>query len=76
MITDLEYLTHSEGKLTAVAIPIELWRQLLPNENADLDKVSNAIKDYYLSYYLNKAMDKGKQSPTHERTEALHFLED
>jgi hypothetical protein len=72
MISNLEYLTNSEGKPTAIVIPIELWQQLLPNENASLETISEAIEDYCLS----KAMDQGKASRLLTKTEALKYLED
>jgi hypothetical protein len=69
---NLEYLTNSEGKPTAVVIPIELWRQLLPVEDPSLEILGEAIEDYC----LNKAIDEGKKSPLCDRDEALAFLEE
>lgn len=69
---NLEYLTNQDGQPTAVVIPIEIWRQLLPFENASLENLSNAIEDYC----LNKAMDEGKKSPLYSQDEAKAFLED
>jgi hypothetical protein len=62
-MTNLEYLTNSEGKRTAVIIPIELWQQLLPSEDQSYEIVSEAIEDYC----LNKAMDEGEKSPLCDR---------
>jgi hypothetical protein len=69
---NLEYLTNQDGQPTAVVIPIEIWRQLLPFENTSLENLSNAIEDYC----LNKAMDEGKKSPLCSQDEAKAFLED
>lgn len=69
---NLEYLTNQDGQPTAVVIPIEIWRQLLPFENTSLENLSNAIEDYC----LNKAMDEGKKSPLYSQDEAKAFLED
>ena len=69
---DLEYLTNKEGQPTAVVIPIAIWRQLLPIDNASLEDLSEAIEDYC----LNKAMDEGKKTPLYSHAEALAFLED
>ncbi len=69
---DLEYLTNKEGQTTAVVIPIAIWRQLLPIDNASLEDLSEAIEDYC----LNKAMDEGKKTPLYSHAEALAFLED
>jgi hypothetical protein len=69
---NLEYLTNREGQPTAVVIPIDIWRQLLPIDNASLENLSEAIEDYC----LNKAMDEGKNTPLYSRAEALAFLED
>jgi len=69
---NLEYLTNQDGQPTAVVIPIEIWRQLLPFENASLENLSDAIEDYC----LNKAMDEGKKSPLYSQDEAKAFLED
>ena len=68
---NLEYLTNQDGQPTAVVIPIEIWRQLLPFENASLENLSDAIEDYC----LNKAMDEGKKSPLYSQDEARAFLE-
>ena len=69
---NFEYLTNKEGQPTAVVIPIEIWRQLLPIDNASLEDLSEAIEDYC----LNKAIDEGKNTLLYSRAEALAFLED
>jgi hypothetical protein len=69
---NLEYLTDSEGKQTAVVIPIDLWRQLLPREDSSSEAISDALEDYC----LNRAMDEGKQTPLLDRAAALAYLED
>ena len=72
LLLNLEYITNQEGQPTAVVIPIEIWRQLLPTDNISLENLSEAIEDYC----LNKAMDEGKNTPVYSRAEALAFLED
>jgi hypothetical protein len=67
---NLEYLTDSEGKPTAVVIPIELWRQLLPTDESSPEAISEALEDYC----LNQAMDEGKQTPLLDRAAA--YLEE
>jgi hypothetical protein len=57
-LLNLEYITDQEGQPTAVVIPIEIWRQLLPIDNISLENLSEAIEDYC----LNKGMDEGKVS--------------
>ncbi|WP_103666775.1 hypothetical protein [Pseudanabaena sp. BC1403] len=69
---NLEYLTNKEGQPTAVVIPIAIWRQLLPIDNASLEDLSEAIEDYC----LNKAIDEGKNTLLYSHAEALAFLED
>ena len=69
---NLEYITNQEGQPTAVVIPIEIWRQILPTDNFSLENLSEAIEDYC----LHKAMDEGKNTPLYSRAEALAFLED
>ena len=71
-LLNLEYITNQEGQPTAVVIPIEIWRQLLPTDNFSLENLSEAIEDYCLS----KAMDEGKNTPLYSRAEAIAFLED
>jgi hypothetical protein len=50
---NLEYLTDSEGRPTAVVIPIALWRKLLPTDESSPEAISEALEDYC----LNRAMD-------------------
>jgi hypothetical protein len=69
---DLEYLTDSTGIPTAVVIPIALWRQLLPHEDASQEAIGEALEDYC----LNRAIDEGKQTPLLTRAEALAYLEE
>ena len=71
-LLNLEYITNQEGQPTAVVIPIEIWRKLLPTDNFSLENLSEAIEDYC----LHKAMDEGKNTPLYSRSEALAFLED
>jgi hypothetical protein len=69
---NLEYLTDPEGRQTAVVIPIDLWRQILPSGDASAAAIGEALEDYC----LNRAMDEGQQTPLLNRAEALAFLED
>jgi hypothetical protein len=69
---DLEYLTDSTGIPTAVVIPIALWRQLLPHEDASQEAIGEALEDYC----LNRAIDEGKQTPLLNRAEALAYLQE
>jgi hypothetical protein len=69
---NLEYLTDSEGKPTAVVIPIALWRQLLPQEDTSPEAITEAIEDYC----LNRAIDEGKQTPLLTHAEALAYLQE
>ncbi len=71
-MSDLEYLTNSEGQPIAVVIPIELWRKLIPTEEPSLEALKDAIEDYC----LNKAMDEGKQTPLYDLSAALAELEE
>ena len=45
-LLNLEYITNQEGQPTAVVIPIEIWRQLLPIDNISLENLREAIEDY------------------------------
>ncbi len=69
---NIEYLTNKNGDVSAVVIPIELWRQLLPNEEVSADKLAVAVEDYC----MNKAMDEAVNTPLLERSEALAYLEE
>ena len=71
-MTDLQYLTDQDGEPRAVVLPIELWRSLLPREDASAEELAEAVEDYC----LNKAMDEGAQTPLLTRDEARRFLED
>ena len=70
-LLNLEYITNKEEQPTAVVIPIEIWRQLLPIDNASLENLSEAIEDYC----LNKVMNEGKNTPLYAYAEAIAFLE-
>jgi hypothetical protein len=68
----IEYLTSQDGKAIAVVIPIDIWRQLLPNEGNSLEELAEGIEDYC----LNKAMDEATHTPLVERSTALAYLEE
>ena len=69
---NLEYLTNTEGNTIAVVIPIDIWRQLLPTENASLDELTEAVEDYC----MNKAMNESMNTPLLNRSKALAYLEE
>ncbi|MBE9183939.1 hypothetical protein IQ270_04170 [Microcoleus sp. LEGE 07076] len=70
---NIEYLTNKDGDVSAVVIPIELWRQLLlPNEEVSVARLAGAVEDYC----MNKAMDEAVNTPLLNRSEALAYLEE
>ncbi|MDD1413621.1 hypothetical protein MEN41_02795 [Dolichospermum sp. ST_con] len=69
---NLEYLTNTEGNTIAVVIPIDIWRQLLPTEDASLDELAEAVEDYC----MNKAMNESMNTPLLNRSKALAYLEE
>jgi len=69
---NIEYLTSKDGKAIAVVIPIEIWRQLLPTEDASLEELAEGIEDYC----LNKAMNEAINTPLMDRSTALVYLEE
>jgi hypothetical protein len=69
---EVEYLTDKNGQPKAVVIPIELWRQLFPQDETDLEAMIEQVEDYCLS----KAMDEAQDSPLLNREEALALLEE
>ncbi|MGF1522133.1 MAG: hypothetical protein ACFBSF_07430 [Leptolyngbyaceae cyanobacterium] len=68
----ITYLTDSQGNPTAVVIPIDLWRKLLPQESGSIKDVAEHLEDYCLS----KAMNEARATPLLRREEALKFLEE
>lgn len=70
-MTGVHYLTDDEGKPEAVVLPIELWRRLLPRENATEEDLGEAVEDYC----LGKAMDEGRETRLLSRDEALEYLD-
>lgn len=71
-MTGVQYLTDQDGEPRAVVLPIELWRRLLPHEDATVEELNEALEDYCLS----KAMDEGQETPLLDRDAALEYLED
>ena len=69
---EVEFLTDKAGQAKAVVIPIALWRQLLPHDDATVMELSEAMEDYC----LNKAMDEARASRSLTREEALTFLKE
>lgn len=65
------YLTDQQGKPRAVVLAIELWRRLLPREDASVEELTEAVEDYCLA----KAVDEGRRTPLLSRDEALEFIE-
>jgi len=72
MAFELEYLSDKNGVPKAVVIPIEIWRQILPQGINATDELPDALEDYCMS----KAMDEAKQTPLLTREEAQAFLKD
>ncbi len=66
----IEYLIDAAGNPKAVVIPIELWRQLLPQANGSLEDLAEGL-EYYC---LGKAMAEAKETPLLSRQEAMEFL--
>jgi hypothetical protein len=48
IMLEIEYMTDENGQPKAVVIPIELWKQLLPNENLSVEELSEKIENYCL----------------------------
>jgi hypothetical protein len=69
---EVEYLTDKAGQPKAVVIPIELWKQLFPQEDLSTEEIVERIEDYCLS----RAMDEAENSPLLDRDAALAFLEE
>lgn len=68
--TNFQYLTDSNGNQTAVVIPIDLWKKILPQDNDSLETITENIEDYC----LNKAMDEAKTTSLLSRDQAIAFL--
>ena len=68
---NIEYLTSQDSKAIAVVIPIDIWRQILPAEDASLEELAEGIEDYC----LNKAMNEAINTPLMDRSTALAYLE-
>ncbi|NJL48428.1 MAG: hypothetical protein HC929_14335 [Leptolyngbyaceae cyanobacterium SM2_5_2] len=66
----IEYLTDLEGNPRAVVIPIDLWRQLLPQGGDSTEELAENLEDYC----LNNTMDEAQATPLLSREEALRFL--
>lgn len=69
---EVEYLIDKNGQQKAVVLPIELWRQLFPKDDASIKELSEEIEDYCLS----KAMDEAQNTPLLNHKEALAYLEE
>ncbi|MGB3203451.1 MAG: hypothetical protein WBB28_00500 [Crinalium sp.] len=69
---NIEYLTNKDGDAIAVVIPIDIWRQLLPEEDATFDELAEAVEDYC----MNKAMNEAANTTLLSRKEALAYLEE
>jgi hypothetical protein len=69
---EVECLTDKNGQQKAVVLPIELWRQLFPKDDASIKELSEEIEDYCLS----KAMDEAQNTPLLNHKEALAYLEE
>ncbi|WP_231636728.1 hypothetical protein [Planktothricoides sp. SR001] len=69
---NLEYITNQDGEISAVVIPIDLWRKIIPNQEVSTEQLADAIEDYC----MNKAMDEAVNTPLLDRSEALAYLEE
>ncbi len=69
---NIEYITNQEGEVSAVVIPIELWRKILPNQEVSVEQLADAVEDYC----MNKAMDEAVNTPLLDRCDALAYLEE
>lgn len=69
---NIEYLTNKDGDAIAVVIPMHIWRQLLPEEDATFDELAEALEDYC----MNKAMNEAVNTTLLSRFEALAYLEE
>lgn len=67
---ELEYINDKNGVAKAVVIPIEIWKQILPEGIYAEDELADAVEDYC----LNKAMDDAKDSPLLTKEQALDYL--
>ena len=67
---NIEYLTSKDGKAIAVVIPIDIWRQILPAEDASLEDLAEGIEEYC----LNKAMNEAINTPLLGRSTALALM--
>lgn len=68
---EIEYMTDKNGQPKAVVIPIELWRQLLPDD-VSVEELSEKIENYC----LNNAMNEAQNTPLLSREDALRYLEE
>ena len=69
---EVEYLTDKAGQPKAVVIPIELWKQLFPQEDLSTEEIVERIEDYCLS----RAMDEAENSPLLDVQYRQLFLKD
>ncbi|MDJ0601825.1 MAG: hypothetical protein QNJ37_23640 [Crocosphaera sp.] len=69
---EIKYLKDENGKATGVVIPIEVWKQIFPEEEIALDELSDRLEDYC----LNQAMDEAMATPLLDRKTALQYLEE
>ena len=69
---EIKYLKDENGKATGVVIPIEVWKQIFPEEEIALDELSDRLEDYC----LNQAMDEAMSTPLLDRKTALQYLEE
>jgi hypothetical protein len=71
-MSEIEYLTDKNGQPKAVVFPIELWKQLFPEENVSSDELLEKSEDYC----LNQAMNEAQLTPLLDRKAALEYLEE
>jgi len=69
---EIEYLTDKHGQKKAVVVPIDIWKKILPKDDASIEEMTETMENYC----LGKAMDEAKDSKVLSRDEALKFIEE
>ena len=61
---EIEYMTDKNGQPKAVVIPIELWRQLLPDEDVSVEELSEKIEMHFIEFIRSRYSAKPATQPT------------
>ncbi len=61
---EIEYMTDKNGQPKAVVIPIELWRQLLPDEDLSFEELSERIEMHFIRLIRSRYSAKPATQPT------------